>query len=97
VLGTALNVYATTDSLGGTTAQQYGFKGITAYGLGAADFNVGPDGQAFGVAPSTMLNVYELLQRVNARAVQGVLYYRHQDLVGLAMDVFDAIAALGGL
>jgi hypothetical protein len=40
VLATALNVYATTQSLGGTIGQAYGFT-VTATGLGADSFNVG--------------------------------------------------------
>src|SRR5205807_478867 len=61
VLATALNVYATTLSLGGTAAGAYGFK-VTAAGLGADSFNVGSNGQAFGVANNTTLNVYQLLK-----------------------------------
>jgi hypothetical protein len=49
VLAMALNVYATTLSLGGTTGQAYGFT-VTATGLGAASFNVSADGAAFGGA-----------------------------------------------
>ncbi len=49
VLATALNVYATTLSLGGTTGQAYGFT-VSVDGLGADSFNVGADGAAFGVA-----------------------------------------------
>jgi hypothetical protein len=64
VLATALNVYATTQSLGGTGGQANGFT-VTATGLGADSFNVGFDGAAFGVPDKTTLNVYELLQAVN--------------------------------
>jgi hypothetical protein len=64
VLATALNVYATTQSLGGTAGQAYGFI-VTATGLGADSFNIGADGAAFGVPNKTTLNVYELLQAVN--------------------------------
>src|SRR5262249_25090246 len=49
ILATALNVYATTQSLGGTIGQAYGFS-VTAAGLGADSFSVGSDGAAFGVA-----------------------------------------------
>src|SRR5262249_23064980 len=96
VLGTALSVYATTESLGGTAAKQYGFT-VTAYGLGAADYNVGPDGAAFGVANNTTLNVYQLLRAASAGAAGGVLYCGPRAGVGLAMDVFDRIASRGGL
>jgi hypothetical protein len=67
VLATALNVYATTQSLGGTAGQAYGFT-VTAAGLGAYSFNVGSDGAAFGVPNKTTLNVYELLQAINRRS-----------------------------
>src|SRR5262249_1324494 len=43
VLATALNVYATTSSLGGAWAQAYGFA-VSAAGLGARTYNVGSDG-----------------------------------------------------
>jgi hypothetical protein len=73
VLATALNVYATTLSLGGTIAQAYGFT-VSVDGLGADSFNVGADGTAFGVAKKTTLNVYELLEAVDRQTVLGVLY-----------------------
>ncbi len=73
VLVTALNVYATTLSLGGTIGQGYGFT-ISADGLGADSFNVGAGGAAFGVAKKTTLNVYELLKAVDRQTVLGVLY-----------------------
>ncbi len=73
VLATALNVYATTLSLGGTIGQAYGFT-VSADGLGADSFNVGAAGAAFGVAKKTTLNVYELLKAVDRQTVLGVLY-----------------------
>jgi hypothetical protein len=73
VLATALNVYATTLSLGGTAALGYGFT-VNAYGLGAYSFSVGANGAAFGVANNATLNVYELLLAANKKAVGGVLY-----------------------
>lgn len=73
MLVTALNVYATTLSLGGTIGQGYGFT-ISADGLGADSFNVGAGGAAFGVAKKTTLNVYELLKAVDRQTVLGVLY-----------------------
>src|SRR5262249_36171320 len=68
VLTTALNIYTTTQSLGGTAGQAHGFT-VTAYGLGAYSFNVGADGAAFGVANNTTRNVYQLLWAVNSQAV----------------------------
>ncbi len=72
-LAVALNVYATTLSLGGTVGAAYGFT-VSAAGLGAYSFNVGRDGAAFGVPNHTTLNVYQLLLAVNNKAVKGVLY-----------------------
>jgi hypothetical protein len=96
VLATALNVYATTQSLGGTAAQTYGFK-VDAYGLGAASFSVGANGPAFGVVNNTTLNVYQLLLAANKKAVGGVLYGGDQSLRNQAINVFDAINQAGGL
>ena len=96
VLATALNVYATTSSLGGTAAQAYGFK-VDAYGLGASSWNVGGNGAAFGVANNTVLNVYQLLQAANAKAVSGVLYGGDPTLMALALNVFDGVNTAGGL
>jgi hypothetical protein len=73
VLATALNIYATTLSLGGTAGEAYGFD-VSADGLGADSFNVCFAGAAFGVRDFTTLNVYQLLLAVNNQAVNGVLY-----------------------
>src|SRR5262249_55618429 len=47
-LAAALNVYATTQSLGGSAGKAFGFK-VDAGGLGSATFNVRRDGGAVGV------------------------------------------------
>jgi uncharacterized repeat protein (TIGR03803 family) len=96
VLGTALNVYATTQSLGGAAAAACGFT-VTADGLGAAWQNVGSGGAAFGVADNTALNVYQILQAVNRQAGNGVLYNGDSALDGEAVDVFNSINGAGGL
>ena len=96
VLGVALDVYATTQSLGGNTATTYGFH-VTAYGLGAYSENVGASGTAFGVANKTVLNVYQILLAVNRQAVNGILYNGKQSLDLLALSVFDDIATLGSI
>jgi hypothetical protein len=96
VLATALNVYATTQSLGGPAGQAYGFT-VTATGLGADSFNVGADGAAFGVANKTTLNVYELLQAVNRQAVNSVLYNGDKTLRNEATDLFDALNKAGAI
>jgi hypothetical protein len=63
VLATALNVYATDSSLGGTDGKQYGF--VTGSDLGDQSYNVGIDGAAFGVANNTTMTVNALLSYVN--------------------------------
>ncbi|MGH7174165.1 MAG: choice-of-anchor Q domain-containing protein, partial [Gemmataceae bacterium] len=90
VLATALNIYATTLSLGGTAGQVYGFK-VSTVGLGAASVNVGGDGAAFGVAKRTTLNVYQLLLAVNQQTVNGVLYNGNSLLQQQAVQVFDTL------
>ena len=96
MLATAVNVYATTQSLGGTTAQAYGFT-VTALGLGASSVNVGGSGAAFGVANLTTFNVYQLLLAVNQRAVNGLLYNGDMGLRVQAQIVFDALNIAGGV
>jgi hypothetical protein len=96
VLATALNVYATTLSLGGTAGQSYGFN-VTATGLGALLYNVSSNGAAFGVPNSTKLNVYQILKAANAQAVNGVLYNGDKTLQQEARNVLDGINSAGGL
>jgi hypothetical protein len=97
VLATALNVYATTLSLGGTAGQAYGFT-VTAAGLGAYSFNVGADGAASGVANNTTLNVYELLRAVDQRSTWwGQLYSGDATLRRQANDLFDALNLAGSI
>jgi hypothetical protein len=96
VLATALNVYATTASLGGAQAQAYGFD-VTADGLGASSYNVGANGSAFGVANNSTLTVFALLVDVDSLAVNGVLYNGDKTLRNEAMSVFGVIDSLGGI
>jgi hypothetical protein len=90
VLAVALNVYATTSSLGGTAGATYGFT-VSATGLGARSCSVGNDGAAFGVANNTTLNVYQLLKAVNKKAINGVLYNGDTTLQTQAADLFDTL------
>jgi hypothetical protein len=96
VLATALNVYATTSSLGGSAGAAYGFA-VSATGLGARSYNVGKDGAAFGVANNTTLNVYQLLVAVNKKAVKGVLYGGNTTLQAQAADLFNSLDTTGGI
>jgi hypothetical protein len=73
LLATALNVYATTRSLGGHEGAHFGFR-VTDAGLGACDFSVRHFGRLFGVPNRTSLNVYQLLQAIDHQAVGGTAY-----------------------
>jgi hypothetical protein len=96
VLATALNVYATTQSLGGAIGQTYGFT-VTATGLGADSFDVGGDGAAFGVANNSTRNIYELLRAVDQQAVFGFLYNGDTNLRQEANALFNALNQAGTL
>jgi hypothetical protein len=96
VLATALNVYATTLSLGGTAGQAYGFA-VTAAGLGSSVNNVGSDGAAFGVPNNATLTVLTILEEANAQAVSGVLYNGNTTLRNQAITVFTGINTAGGI
>jgi hypothetical protein len=95
-LAVALNVYATTSSLGGNAGVPYGFT-VSATGLGARLYNVGKDGAAFGVANNTTLNVYELLVAVNRKAVNGVLYNGDATLQAQCADLFNSLDQAGSI
>jgi VCBS repeat-containing protein len=96
VLATALNVYATTLSLGGTTAQSFGFV-VTDLGLGAAMYNVGANGTALGLFSNTSYDVFRLLKQINFKAKNGVIWSGNPSLRSQALNVFDGINTLGGL
>jgi hypothetical protein len=96
VLATALNVYATTSSLGGTAGVAYGFV-VTAAGLGAGVYNLGASGSAFGVPNNSALTVLTILEEANAQAVHGVLYNGNTTLRTQAVTVFNGINSAGGL
>jgi hypothetical protein len=70
LLATALNIYASTRSLGGSEGAKYSFR-VTDAGLGACDIDVRCLGSLLGVSNCTRLNVYQLLQAVNRRAPGG--------------------------
>jgi hypothetical protein len=96
VLATALSVYASTLSLGGTVGQAYGFR-VSAAGLGAYAYSVGSDGAAFAVANNTVLDVYQLLQAVNKKAVNGLLYSGNTTLRKQVAALFDALNQAGSV
>jgi hypothetical protein len=93
VLATALSVYATTSSLGGSAGAAYGFL-VSAAGLGARSVNV------FGlpfVGGATALNVYQLLLAVDRQAVAGVLFNGNPLLQLEANIVFTALNLMGSI
>ena len=94
VLATALNVYATTSSLGGTQGAKFGFK-VSNTGLGARSLGIGDSGAAFGVANHTKVTVFQLLLDVNKHEAKGVLYNGDRKLQELAKDVFNRLNEVG--
>jgi uncharacterized surface anchored protein len=92
VMATALNVYASTLGLGGTTGTPFGFI-PSAAGLGAADFDVSTNGSAFGVANNTTITVNQMLTAVNASASNGVLY---NNITSLLNECYNQLAQVNG-
>jgi hypothetical protein len=96
VLAAALNVYATTTSLGGAAGTSYGFA-VTAGGLGATSFNVGSYGSAFNVANNSTLTVWTLLTATNTMSSSGTLYNGLSSLLTEAFGMYTAINGDGGI
>jgi hypothetical protein len=69
----ALNIYATTLSLGGNAGAAYGFS-VTNTGLGASFVSLGSNGAAFDAPNNVAVTAYDLLKEANAHTVNGVLY-----------------------
>jgi hypothetical protein len=96
VLATALNVYATNTSLGGSAAAAYGFT-VSATGLGAYSYNLGKDGAALGVSNNTSGRVFEGLLAVNRKAVNGVLAGGNTMMRAQTADLFNSLNAAGNI
>jgi hypothetical protein len=111
VLSTALSVFATTQSLGGTTAAAYGFE-VTVAGLGAASYNLGASGSAFGLPSNATVTILQLLQRTDGLTVRKALMNSDPTRYGVVYGgdatqarlwrpivnaVFDAINNLGDI
>jgi hypothetical protein len=97
ILAAALAAYSTNSGLaGGTFASQYGFI-VNATGTGAALFNVGSNGAAFGVANGSTLTVNQILQSANAQAVNCQPWGNNATLANLANNVFDGINSQGDI
>jgi hypothetical protein len=96
MMATALNVYASTASLGGDAAGAYGFD-VTDAGLGAASFNVGNNGAAFNVANNSTMTVMQLLLAANAKSSHDVLYNGVTSMLTMAYNMFESINNSGGI
>ena len=97
VLATALSVYVTDGTLDSTgVGTQYGFV-VGGNGVATATFNVGANGDAFGVANNTVMTVLDFLLAADAQAVNGVLYNGNTARRNMASNVFSAINQAGGI
>jgi sarcosine oxidase gamma subunit len=92
VMATAMNIYASTSSLGGTAGTPFGFV-PTAAGLGAATFDVGNNGAAFGVSNSSTISVSQMMTAVNANAKNGVLY---NNVTSLLNECYNELGQVNG-
>jgi len=99
VMATALAIYVTDSDLAGDAAAAYGFL-VSAEGLGAATFNVGDAGAAFGLldGESRVMTIWDILKATNDQADDGRLYY-DMDLMlqELADKVYTMINEIGGI
>jgi hypothetical protein len=95
-MAVAFAIYATDSDLAGTTAVKYGFE-VTSAGAGGATFNVGASGASFGVANGTVLSVFDLLKKADAKSAGNVLYGGNLSLLGGAVSIFDAINNAGDI
>jgi sarcosine oxidase gamma subunit len=92
VMATALNIYASTLSLGGGASTSFGFVPTTD-GLGDATFDVGTNGAAFGVANNSTISVTQMMVAVNANANNGVLY---NNVTSLLNDCYNQLGQVNG-
>jgi hypothetical protein len=97
VLATALSVYVTNATLDPTAvAAPYGFT-VSGDGAGTATWNVGSNGDAFGVANNTTMTVMDLLLATDAQAVDGLLYDGNITLRNEANSVYSALNQAGAI
>jgi hypothetical protein len=90
-----LAVYVTNATLNSTSVgSQFGFA-IAGSGVGTATFNVGTNGESFGVANGTVMTVMELLLEVDTQSANGVLYTGNTVKRTKANNVFEAINQAG--
>ncbi len=104
-MSVVLATYVTNSTLAGTVASGYGFL-VTDYGVGTTLFNVGDDGDAFGVASGSDVAILDLLLATNSRTVGGLLYdidgsgstdSWETSLRTMANDVYSAICEQGDI
>jgi hypothetical protein len=97
VLATALSVYVTNATLDSTqAAAKYGFT-VSGYGVGTTTFNVGSNGDAFGVSNNTTMTVMDLLLATDSQAVDGLLYNGNTTLRNEANNLYSALNQAGGI
>src|SRR5262249_476482 len=97
VLATALSVYVTNATLDSTGAgTTYGFT-VSGDGVGTATWNVGANGDAFGVANNTTMTVMDLLLATDKQAFQGLLYNGNTTKRNEANAVYSALNQAGGI
>jgi hypothetical protein len=94
-LTTALNIYATTASLGGAQGNLAGFP-VTDAGLGATPYNVGLNGAAFGVPDNTVESILNLLLGINAQTVTGDPYHGNPNQSQLQQEALNVLTAING-
>ena len=77
-------------------AASYGFV-VGGDGDGAATWNVGPNGDAWGVANDTTMTVMDLLQATDDQAVNGLLYNGNAARRNQANAVYSALNRAGSV
>jgi hypothetical protein len=97
VLATALSVYVTNATLDSTgAAEKYGFT-VSGDGVGTATWNVGANGDAFGVADNTTMTVMDLLLATDAQSINGVFYGNDKRKRDLANAVYSDLNQAGSI
>lgn len=94
IMAVALAVYVTDSDLAGNAAVKYGFE-VTSAGFANATWNVGDNGEPFGVPDNSDQTIWFLLQQANDHVVGGLLWGGDHTLRSMANDVFTAINEFG--
>ena len=100
MLAVALAVYVTDSGCAGTVATSYGFK-VESLGVCSTTFNIGSNGNAFGVANNSVLSIIDILSRTDAMSSGGTgatqydIYNGNTVLQNMAINVYDAINNAG--